>query len=348
MNISNLTDNELKKYISFSNDTVKQVINKLNDVYGLFQIILDDENRLIGTVTDGDIRRGILKGYNINDKIELFMNKAPVFSNEDNDKNHINILSTVEREPFFLPILTKDKKLKSLLIKIDENRINQAIIMAGGMGKRLGNLTKNIPKPMLEIKGKPIIEHCLSRLEEGGIETIYVSVNYLADQIIKYLNSRNSISNIIPINEEKRLGTIGSLSLISDKITGPIIVMNADLLTNVSINAMASYHLDGNYSATIAGAVYENTIPCGVLKSNQLGHLEFIEEKPVVNYMVAGGLYILNQEVYKLLKKNEFFDIPDLLNNSVKKKFINTIFPIHEKWRDIGKIEEYNKAIDEN
>jgi dTDP-glucose pyrophosphorylase len=347
MTIFNISRNKLQQYISHKEDVIKDTIVRLNDVYGLFQIILDSHNKLMGTLTDGDIRRGILKGHNINEKVEVFMNKNPIFSFEENKNEHINLLESVDREPFFLPLLNNTKEVVTLLIKDDSKSVSQAIIMAGGLGTRLGNLTKHTPKPMLEVNGKPILEYCIKQLEDEGIENIYISVNYLAEKIVKYIEERKSKSKIIPVYEKNKLGTIGALSLISQNITGPILVMNADLLTNVSLQAMIAFHLNGRFSSTIASATYEANIPCGVLNSNQVGCLQSIDEKPTINYMVAGGLYILNQEIYDLLEYNKFYDMPDLLNDAVQKNFANSLFPIHEKWKDIGRIDEYHKAKNE-
>ena len=344
MKIFNISHHKLKQYISNKEDEIKDTIVKLNNVYGLFQIILDSNNKLVGTLTDGDIRRGILKGHNINEKVEVFMNKKPIFSFEVNKSEHINLLSSVDREPFFLPILSNTRELQSLLIKDDSKVVSQAIIMAGGLGTRLGELTKYTPKPMLEIKDKPILEYCIRQLEDEGIENIYISVNYLAEKIVQYIKERKSKSKIIPVYEKSKLGTIGALSLISKNITGPIFVMNADLLTNMSLQAMIAFHINGGFSSTIASANYESNIPCGVLNFNQAGCLHSIDEKPTINYMVAAGLYILNNEVYNLLKYNEKCDMPDLLNLAVKNNMKNSIFPLHEKWKDIGVPEEYYEA----
>ena len=242
---------------------------------------------------------------------------------------------------FFLPILNNARELLAILIKGDNKNISQAIIMAGGLGSRLGDLTKFTPKPMLKVKGKPVLEYCISQLENEGIKEIYISVNYLAEKIVKYIEERKSKSKIIPVYENNKLGTIGPLSLISKNITGPILVMNGDLLTNISLEAMISFHLNGMFSSTIASVTYESNIPCGVLNSNQMGHLESIDEKPTINYAVSGGLYILNKEVYDLLEYNKYYNMPDLLNDAVKKKYTNYLFPIHEKWKDIGRPEDY-------
>ena len=341
MNTFQVSQNKLKQYISHKDDNIKNTIIKLNNVYGLFQIILDSNNKLVGTLTDGDIRRGILKGRDINGKVELFMNKNPIFSFEEKEKDNIMLLTSIEREPFFLPILKNNKKLLTLLIKDDNKSIPQAIIMAGGLGSRLGELTKYTPKPMLKFKGKPILEYCIKLLEAEGIKEIYISVNYLAEKIIKYIEERKSKSKIILVHENNKLGTIGSLSLISKNITGPILVMNADLLTNVSLEAMISFHLNGKFSSTIASVTYESNIPCGVLNSNQMGYLELIDEKPTISYAVAGGLYILNKEIYDLLEHNKYYNMPDLLNEAVKKNYTNSLFPIHENWKDIGRPEDY-------
>ena len=343
MNTFQVSQNKLKQYISHKDDNIKNTIIKLNNVYGLFQIILDSNNKLVGTLTDGDIKRGILKGHDINGKVELFMNKNPIFSFEDKEKDNIMLLTSIEREPFFLPILKNNKKLLTLLIKDENKSIPQAIIMAGGLGSRLGELTKYTPKPMLKFKGKPILEYCIKLLEAEGIKEIYISVYYLAEKIIKYIEERKSKSKIILVHENNKLGTIGSLSLISKNITGPILVMNADLLTNVSLEAMISFHLNGKFSSTIASVTYESNIPCGVLNFNQIGCLEAIDEKPTISYAVAGGIYILNKEIYDLLEYNKYYNMPDLLNEAVKKNYTNSLFPIHENWKDIGRPEDYNE-----
>jgi dTDP-glucose pyrophosphorylase len=335
---------ELSKYISKSKLTIHEAMEKLNNTIELFQIIVDENNLFLGTLTDGDIRRGLLRGYNLDDNVTEFMNSKALLGEYGKEDKNIEKLKMVDREPFFLPILNNTKEVAALLIKDDSKIIPQAIIMAGGLGTRLGDLTKHTPKPMLEIKGKPILEYCIKQLEDEGIENIYISVNYLAEKITKYIEKRKSKSKIIPVYEENKLGTIGPLSLISKNITGPIFVMNADLLTNVSLQAMIAFHLNGRFSSTIASATYEANIPCGVLNSNQLGCLHSIDEKPTINYMVAGGLYILNKEIYDLLEHNKYYDMPDLLNDAVQKNFSNSLFPIHEKWTDIGRIDEYNKA----
>ena len=160
-------------------------------------------------------------------------------------------------------------------------------------------------------------------------------------KIVKYIEKRKSKSKIIPVYENSKLGTIGPLSLISKNITGPILVMNGDLLTNISLEAMISFHLNGMFSSTIASVTYESNIPCGVLNSNQMGYLKSIDEKPTINYAVAGGVYILNKEVYDLLEYNKHYNMPDLLNDAVKKNYTNSLFPIHEKWKDIGSPDDY-------
>ena len=341
MNFFNISQNKLKQYISNKDDSIKNTIVKLNNVYGLFQIILDANNKLVGTLTDGDIRRGILKGHDINEKVEVFMNKKPIFSFKENKDDHIKLLASIDREPFFLPILNNARELLAILIKDDNKNISQAIIMAGGLGSRLGKLTKFTPKPMLKVRGKPVLEYCISQLENEGIKDIYISVNYLAEKIVKYIEKRKSKSKIIPVYENSKLGTIGPLSLISKNITGPILVMNGDLLTNISLEAMISFHLNGMFSSTIASVTYESNIPCGVLNSNQMGYLKSIDEKPTINYAVAGGVYILNKEVYDLLEYNKHYNMPDLLNDAVKKNYTNSLFPIHEKWKDIGSPDDY-------
>ena len=344
MTIKIIKNNNIYPYISKKDDIIKDSLHKLNQVKGLFQIIVDNDGVLLGTLTDGDIRRGILRGIDLNEPVGNFMNKDPKYSFKSNEEDYLRELEAVEREPFFLPIINKEKKLVHIVIKVIKKKINNAIIMAGGIGSRLGNLTKDLPKPMLQIHGRPIIDYSIKRLENENINNIYVSVNYLADTILDYLKKRKYKSKMIPVHEQKKLGTIGSLSLIKDNISEPILVMNADLLTSVSIDAMINFHINGNFSSTSASAIYENIIPCGVLEINKSGFLGAINEKPKISHMVAAGLYILNKEVYSLLNYNESCDMPDLLNLAIKNKMRNSIFPLHENWKDIGVPDEYFQA----
>ena len=343
-----IDESKLSKYISSSKLTIHDAMEKLNDTIELFQIIVDENNGFLGTLTDGDIRRGLLSGYNINENVSKCMNSKALLGEHGEEEKNVEKLRRVDREPLFLPIVNKDLFLEGLLIKNTIININHALIVAGGMGSRLGNLTKNTPKPMLKIKGIPIIEHCIQKLEEANINIIYVTVNHMSEQIIDFINNKKFKAQIIPIKEESKLGTIGSLYLIKDKIQFPLLVMNADLMTSLSISTLVSFYRAENVDGVIAAATYETKVPYGVLRYNALGQLERIDEKPISKNLVAAGVYILNQNISKLVNKEEFLDMPELLDKAIRKGYNIAVFPIHEKWKDIGKPEDYYDAKDSN
>ena len=339
---------ELSKYISKSKLTIHEAMVKLNNTIELFQIIVDENNFFLGTLTDGDIRRGLLSGCNINENVSKCMNTKALLGEDGEEEKNIEKLRQVDREPLFLPIVNKDLFLEGLLIKDTVININHALILAGGMGSRLGDLTKNTPKPMLKIKGMPIIEHCIQKLEDANIAIIYISVNHMSDQIIDFINRKTFKAKIIPIKEESKLGTIGSLYLIKDKINFPLLVMNADLMTSLSISTLVSFYRAENVDGIIAAANYETKVPYGVLRYNTLGQLERIDEKPVFKNLVAAGVYILNQNISNLVNKEEFLDMPELLDKAIRQGYNIAVFPIHEKWKDIGKPEDYYDEKDSN
>jgi len=339
--ISFVNKEKLSKYITYSNSSIKDAMNKLNLTIELFQIILDQEGKFLGTLTDGDIRRGLLAGSEINDNVMKFINCKPLLGEISKESENLNILNKVDRYPMFLPIIDKKFLLEGILIKTENTDINHALIVAGGIGSRLGGLTKDIPKPMLEVDGRPILEHCINKLEDANISTIYISVNYLSEQIINFIKSKNFKSNIIPVKENSKLGTIGSLFLIKEETDYPLLVMNADLVTTLSLSALMSFYRAENVDGLITAATFESSIPFGVLKYNSLGQLERIEEKPISKNLIAAGVYILNKNISSLIKKEEFIDMPQLLDKAIKNGLNIGVFPIHEKWTDIGRPEDY-------
>ena len=204
-NIIYIDNLELEKYISSSTVTIYEAMNKLNNTFELFQIIVDENNHFVGTLTDGDIRRGLLSGYKLDDSVKKCMKSQPISGQIKNEVENVEKINKVEGYPLFLPILSENRILQGILIKNITGSINNALILAGGMGTRLGSLTKDKPKPLLHIKGRPILEHCINKLEEADMKTIYVSVNHMSDQIINFIKNKKFKSKIIPIKETTKL-----------------------------------------------------------------------------------------------------------------------------------------------
>ena len=336
-----IDDLKLKKYISSSKLTIHEAMDNLNNTIELFQIIVDENNYFLGTLTDGDIRRGLLSGYNLDENVKKCMNSIPLSGEITKEEENIEKLNKVHRDPLFLPIINEKSILQGVLIKNIITDISNALIVAGGMGTRLGALTTDKPKPMLQIDGRPILEHCINKLEEANIKTIYVSINYMSEQIIDFINKKKFKAKIIPVKEKIKLGTIGSLYLIKEKINYPLLVMNADLVTSLPISTLISFYRSENVDGVITAATYETKVPYGVLKYNKMGQLQSIEEKPIAKNLVAAGVYILNKNISELVVKQEFLDMPELLDKAIRKGYNILVFPIHEKWKDIGNPEDY-------
>tara|TARA_Y100001970_G_C14257725_1_gene876797 strand:- start:9465 stop:10544 length:1080 start_codon:yes stop_codon:yes gene_type:complete len=345
-NITYIDYLELEKYISSSKMTIYEALNKLNNTPELFQIIVDENNCVVGTLSDGDIRRGLLSGYKLDESVKKYMKSNPISGKIKNEAENIEKINQVEGYAIFLPIINEDLKLQGVLIKNITTSISNALIIAGGMGTRLGSLTKDKPKPMLHIDGRPMLEHCINKLEEADIKTIFVSVNHMSEQIIDFIKSKKFKSKIIPIKEKTKLGTIGSLYLIKEKINYPLLVMNADLVTSLPISTLISFYRSENVDGVITGAIYETKVPYGVLKYSQKGHLQSIEEKPSIKNLVAAGVYILNKKISELLTRQEYIDMPELLDKAISNGYNISIFPIHEKWKDIGTPKDFNSIKD--
>lgn len=343
-NIIYIDNLELEKYISSTTMTIYEAMNRLNNTFELFQIIVDQNNFFVGTLTDGDIRRGLLKGYKLDDSVKKCMKSKPTVGQTKNETENVEKINQVDSYPLFLPLINENHVLQGILIKNSMSRINNALIVAGGMGTRLGSLTKDKPKPLLDIDGRPILEHCINKLEEADIKTIYVSVNHMSDQIINFIKSKKFKSKIIYIKEETKLGTIGSLYLIKNKVNYPLLVMNADLVTSLSISTLIDFYRSENVDGVITAATYETQVPFGVLKYNQIGLLQRIEEKPFTKNLVAAGVYLLNKNISGLLNKRESIDMPELLTKAVSNGYKISIFPIYEKWKDIGNRKDYYES----
>ena len=229
--------------------------------------------------------------------------------------------------------------------KSNEKINNPVIIMAGGFGKRLRPYTNNCPKPMLEIGGKPMLEHIINNLKSQGFRKILISVNYLSENIISYFKTGKNFGVFIEyIKEEKPLGTIGSLGLFKDKSKKPVIIVNGDTLTNINLKEMLNFHLKNKSHATMAVKVMINSNPYGVVKSKGL-IVESFEEKPVDKTYINAGVYIISNSVVSLIKKKSKIDAPKFLMHLKKKKKKVIIFPAHEDWNEIGTVENYHNII---
>ena len=311
-------------------------------------LVIDNKGKLLGTISDGDIRRNLIIGNSLETKVTEIMNKNFVSVNKNFSKQKILEIMRA-KDINQIPIIDKDGKVVDIillreLINITKNHENPVLIMAGGIGSRLMPFTENCPKPMLRVGEKPILEIVLEQLIENGFKNFYISVNYLKEQIIDHFKDGKEWNvNIKYLKEKKRLGTAGSLSLLPKHLKEPLIVMNGDILTKFNINQLLNFHKKNHSFATICAREYEFKIPFGVIHSNGI-ELNEIIEKPTYKSYVNAGVYMFEPDVLKIIKSNESLDMPELIErirNSNKK--IN-VCPIHEYWIDIGRHETLDKA----
>jgi dTDP-glucose pyrophosphorylase len=339
----------LKEHIIHTNCTIRDALAIL-DKQGLIANVLfvvDDEGMLQGSLTDGDMRRGFLKGLDIN---------APVHQAIKKDCHYLTegALNTKEIDVYkssgilFLPVVDEKKKIVSILnLKNYKGFIAlDAVLMAGGKGKRLHPLTEKIPKPLLKIGDRPIMEHNIDRLKNFGVGNVFVSINYLGEQLVEYFGdgSQKGI-NITYIKEEKPLGTIGSIKLAeNDFKEDTILIMNSDLLTNIDFAEFYDAFISSNADMAVAATSYHVDIPYAVLEVEENNTVQSLKEKPRYTYYSNAGIYLVKKNVLSYIPDNVPFDSTDLMEKLIKagKKLIT--YPILGYWLDIGKLEDYKKA----
>jgi len=330
--------------------TIKEALLIIDKGGAKISLVIDDEGKLLGTLTDGDIRRGLLNNLTLEDNIKDIIYKKPtVCSVEDTKEKILDIAIT--KKLYQIPIVDRNGKLIGIeevdeLLKI-KTKVNKVVLMVGGLGTRLRPLTENIPKPMLKVGSKPLLETIILNFKKYGFTNIILCVSYKSEIIENYFkDGREHGVQIEYIRENKRLGTAGALSLAKDKLSESFFVMNGDLLTNINFEHMMEYHISNNSMATMGVREYDFQVPYGVVTVDGKNILS-IEEKPVHKFFVSAGVYILDNKVLDFIPDNKFYDMPTLFENIIEHKLKTISFPIHEYWLDIGRMEEFEKANSE-
>ena len=306
--------------------------------------VVGEESILIGSITDGDIRRGLLKNRSKEVSIKNFYQESPKFLYHD-QKGVKNILGLREKGYNIIPILDREMRIIDILnfnfyksyLPLD------AIVMAGGRGRRLSPLTDKTPKPMLKIGEKPIMEHNIDRLISFGIENFWFSVNYLKDQIKEHFTESKKEISIHYIEEDKPMGTIGALSKVEAFQNKHVLVTNSDLLTNLNYEDFYLDFLNNDADISIVTIPYEVFIPYGIVEHEQ-NQVEGLQEKPTYTYYANAGIYLMKREVLASIPKNTFFNATDLITDELSKKKKVISYPFSGYWLDIGKPEDYKRA----
>lgn len=310
-------------------------------------IVVDDGDHLLGVVTDGDIRRAILRGVTLDAGVGEIMNSSPkVASRTDRPEDIVERMSQFAVR--HVPIVDEEGKVIGLFT-IDDLlnppvATTPVVLMAGGRGQRLYPLTKDVPKPMLPVGGVPLLEIILRSLRDQGFVNVYISVNYLAEVIVDHVGDGAKLGlSVKYIHETKPLGTAGALASLNGTVTEPFIVMNSDLLTQVNLRKMLSFHEKGGVKATVGVREHLFEIPYGVVNLNG-STVESMVEKPVHRSMVNAGIYALDPMALGLLSPDEYCDMPTLLGELMNAGHHIGAFPIHESWLDVGRPEDLNQA----
>ncbi|WP_258190599.1 nucleotidyltransferase family protein [Photobacterium damselae] len=337
----------LSNYIISKNETIEAALGKINDSSVGIVFVCDDERSLLGSVSDGDIRRALLDNFNKDIKVIDIMNKEPVISINDLDKR--NALSLMNKHDISVIPIVKNGKLCSIytlkdLIK-SKKVDNPVFIMAGGFGTRLRPLTDNCPKPLLKVGGKPILEIILKRFIDAGFFEFYISTHYLPEMIHEYFGDGSKWNvSITYVHEDKPLGTGGALGLLPREMTQkPLIMINGDVLTNLDINALLDYHNKENALATMCVREYDYQIPYGVVEKEG-NKITAMTEKPKYKFHVNAGIYVVNPKLFNSVDKDTKIDMPSLLESNIKNDENIVMYPLKEYWLDIGQMTEYKQA----
>ena len=325
--------------------TIKDGLEQLNAVNGEAVFILNAEEKVVGTITDGDIRRGLIGGKSLNDGITEVMHTS--FRHIRQENYSITTIDSIKQQQIgMLPVIDDAGKLVKLL---DLKRLRtvlpvEVLLMAGGRGERLRPLTDETPKPLLRVGDKPIIEHNIDRLALYGIEKLHISVKYKAEQIESYFGDGSDKGLVIDyIREENPLGTLGAVTLIPEISTPSMLVMNSDLLTDIDFEDFYRKFEDSGADMAVASTSYRVDVPYGVLETSGQ-QITSLKEKPTYVYFSNAGIYLIKTEILRQIPSNTFYNATDLMEHLIanKRKVIN--YPIVQYWLDIGKPEDFLKA----
>ncbi len=320
---------------------------KIIDTHGVPFGLVHDDGVLVGTVTDGDIRRGILAGVALSESVVKVMNSSPtVVDPGATDAEAAKLMRG--KSIGHLPVIDKDRRIVGLKVLKDLDpkpaSSHPVILMAGGQGARLRPLTEDVPKPMLEVGGRPILESIIERFDAQGFSDFTISVNYKADLIEDYFGDGSSHGvSITYVHEDAALGTCGALALLSERPTVPFIVMNGDVLTKVNFHHLLKYHENHAAPATMSVREYRFKVPFGVVETDST-LLQSIAEKPEHTFFVNAGIYVLNPDVLDLIDPGAAMDMPDLFQKLLDTGPAPTVFPLREYWMDIGHLDDLDQA----
>lgn len=336
------------RFIVKENNTIREALVELNNVSGEAQslFVVDDNQQIVGSLSDGDIRRGLISGGNLEDTVKNIMHRDFKFINQS-DYDVAQLKAFRERRILMIPILDNERHIVDVinLQKFKSHLPVDAVLMAGGKGERLRPLTEKTPKPLLKVGDKCIIDHNIDRLISYGINHINVTVNYLREQIEEHYAKPHNGVQIVSVREPMYLGTIGSVKLIDCYFNDTILIMNSDLFTNIDFEDFFLHFHENDAEMSVAAIPYNLSIPYGVLNLDGR-EITSIVEKPTYNFYINAGIYLIKKSVITEIPDNEYFNATDLIETLLSKGKRIIRYPLNGTWIDIGNMQEYNKAND--
>jgi dTDP-glucose pyrophosphorylase len=334
---------------------IRQAMIMLNDTAEKCLLVVDDNKKLLGSLTDGDLRRAILKGKEFSDSIFECYYKTPKTLTEGHFIQEDAKQLLLNEKLDLIPVIDEGQKVVSYITWANIDAVEKSkkknldvpvVIMAGGKGNRMEPFTKVLPKPLIPVNDKTIIEHIIERFTDIGCLEVYLTVNYKSKIIKAYFGDLQTKYNVTFVDEKTPLGTAGSLQYLKDKFDKPFFVTNCDVIIKADYAALYEFHQKGEYEITLVASDKDYIIPYGTCELNSDGNLSHINEKPKYNLLVNTGLYVINPEVLKLIKTNKFYHITNLIEDVKNNGKKVGVFPVDaDSWFDVGQWAEYRQTV---
>ncbi|OED64550.1 alcohol dehydrogenase [Vibrio splendidus ZS-139] len=329
--------------------TIKQALEIINSEALRVAVVVDQKKKLLGMISDGDIRRGLLNDLTLSDSVVKVMNTSPITAKFGASKESLVELME-QKQILSVPLIDQGGRivgLETLHSALSKDRYkNPVFIMAGGFGTRLRPLTDNCPKPMLKVGDKPILETVIKSFIKAGFNNFYISTHYMPEQIHQHFGDGSDLGvSISYVHEDAPLGTGGALGLLPDSMPRnlPLIMINGDVLTKVDFQRLLNFHIENDADATMCVREYDYQIPYGVI-NGEGNQITSMVEKPIQRFFVNAGIYVVSPRVIQSVEKNQKIDMPTLLEQHMEERQKVLMFPIHEYWLDIGRMDDFKRA----
>lgn len=337
---------DFQRYILPETATIKDALIALeknsDDILTLF--IVDKGGKMLGTLTDGDVRRGLIQGKDLKESVKVIMHSTFRYITEDR-KDVLLIKEYKERGIKLLPYLSKHGRIEKVyaLNRVSSLLPIDAVIMAGGKGERLRPLTLTTPKPLLKVGDKCIIDYNVDALISYGMENISVTVNYLGEQLVEHYKEKRNNIQVKCVREPNFLGTMGSIKFVDSFVNDIVLVMNSDLFTNINYEDFYLHFLENNADMSVAAVPYSVNIPYGIFELTGRD-IQGVKEKPTYNYYANAGIYLIKKKLFNLIPDGVFYNATDFIDTLIAKHHKVIRYPLTGYWIDIGKHEDYQKA----